>query len=130
MSLHIQTQELEGLHIHLHTWSHTFTYKVSAGTCMFTHRGSTVADTVTSLLLKKHEQKYIWSTSWAAILMFTQVRVDIHIHTHTSAQGTCPLRDVRNGVHTLGHVLFHTQEVWMGILRHTCEDIFVLSHMR
>lgn len=130
VSLHIQTQELESLHIHLHTWSHTFTYKVSTGTWMFTHGGDTVADTVTSLLIKEHEQKYIPNTSWEVILTFTQVRADIHTHTHTSAQGTCALGDVRNGVHTLGCMLFHAQGVWVGILRHTCEGIFVLPHMR
>lgn len=46
-----------------------------------TSGGGTVADTVTSLLIKEHEQKYIPSTSWAVILTFTQVRADLHTHT-------------------------------------------------
>lgn len=90
VSLHIQTQELESLHIHLHTWSHTFTYKVSTGTRMFTHGGDTVADMVTSLLIKEHEQKYIPNTSWEVILTFTQVRADIHTHTHKRSRHMCP----------------------------------------
>lgn len=63
---------------HGHTHSHTRYQQAHACSHI---GGGTVADTVTSLLIKEHEQKYIPSTSWAVILTFTQVRADLHTHT-------------------------------------------------